>query len=65
MFCKLEHMCYLNKQTPIIIDDAYWLFVTTKKTRRFFKNLKLVQFKYEMVIDLSFCETPYLVIILR
>jgi hypothetical protein len=32
MFCKFEHMCYLNVQAPITTKNAYWLFVTTKRT---------------------------------
>jgi hypothetical protein len=34
-------MCYLNVQTPITIENAYWLFVIAKWTEKsfFFFNL--------------------------
>jgi hypothetical protein len=31
MFCKLEHMCYVNVQAPITTENAYWLFVVQLK----------------------------------
>jgi hypothetical protein len=51
MFCKLEHMCYLNVQASITIENAYWLFLTTKRTGRiyFSFNLKVAQSRYEMI----------------
>jgi hypothetical protein len=62
MFCKLEHMCYLNVQAAITTKNAYWLFVTIKKTlKKEFFQMKIAQSKYEMIIDLGFWKTPYIV----
>jgi hypothetical protein len=65
MFCKLEHMCYLNVQASITTENAYWLFVTAKWTWKSFSffQYKVAQFEYEMVINLSFWKTSYIVIL--
>jgi hypothetical protein len=56
MFCKREHMCYLNVQAPITTENVYWLFVTAKRIGRiyFSFNLKVRQSEYETVIDPDF-----------
>jgi len=67
MSCKLEHMCYLNLEATITIENAYWLFVIAEATQRdfFLCNLKVTQSKYEKFIDLGFWKTPYIVILLK
>jgi hypothetical protein len=68
-FCNLEHMCYLNVQAGIAIENANWLFVTAKKTWKavcfFLGNLQVAQSDYEKITDLGFGGTPYIVILPR